>query len=290
MLILATSPFLVAGQSRTVALPSEAKPVTSPKPVSRFNGESGVFVPEWVADMQVSSPANVRQMIGAPFFKGATFDREVVNLPYYDMLVPVGKGESITVGQVQAEAVEEVSAETFRVAMQASEAKTNAAWYPESHVVAGQVITIRGEDFQHVQIYPILVSSSGSSYKKAGAINYSITRQRDAARRTPAYNGRQGYVAESVLKTGTWYKFGVTSEGIYQLDHSFFSGLGIDPASIDPRTVKVYGNGGAALPQVAGTYPYDDLVENALLTQGAGDGSFDAGDYVAFYSAGTGRW
>ena len=34
--------------------------------------------------MQVSSPVNVQEMIKAPFFTGASFDREVVNLPYTD--------------------------------------------------------------------------------------------------------------------------------------------------------------------------------------------------------------
>jgi hypothetical protein len=265
-------------------------PVSSPKAVSRFNGESGVFIPVWEKEMQVSSPVNVQEMIKAPFFTGASFDREVVNLPYFDMLVPVGKGESLTIGSVQAEGVQEVSDETFKLAMQSATLQKDAAWYPNSHVVTGQVISIRGEEFQHVQIYPILVAAGGSSYKKASTINYSVSRKQDPARRTPDLNARQGYVNESVLRSGAFYKFGITSEGMYQLDHSFFSGLGVDPASIDPRTIKVYGNGGATLPQVAGLYPHDDLVENALLAQGAGDGSFDANDYVAFYTPGLGRW
>ncbi len=326
LLLLATSPLLVFGQSRTSNVPSEAKPVTSPKPaltnspitlpipvtsttpfvepksvmastptttpkpVSRFNGSSGVFIPVWEKDIQVSNPANVNELIAAPFFTGASFDREVANLPYYDLLVPVGKGEVLEVGQVQAEGVEDQSAETFKKAVQVSELKKDFEWYPKAHVVAGQVITIQGEDFQHVQIYPILVNLSGSSFKKASAINYSVTRKPDAKRNATNYNARQGYVNESVLRTGAFYKFGVTSEGMYQLDHSFFSGLGVDPASIDPRTIKVYGNGGAALPQRSGLYPHDDLVENALLAQGANDGSFDANDYVAFYAPGLGRW
>ncbi|MBL0020699.1 MAG: hypothetical protein IPP17_30760 [Bacteroidetes bacterium] len=95
-------------------------PVSSPKAVSRFNGESGVFIPVWEKEMQVSSPVNVQEMIKAPFFTGASFDREVVNLPYFDMLVPVGKGESLTIGSVQAEGVQEVSDETFKLAMQSA--------------------------------------------------------------------------------------------------------------------------------------------------------------------------
>jgi hypothetical protein len=291
LMLLAGAPFLVNGQTRIASLPSTDKPTTAaPKPVSRFNGQSGVFVPEWSGDIRVSNPNNINQTIASPWFKEATLDREVVNLPYYDLLVPVGKMERLLVSEANAENVEEISAETFRVTTQAAKLKTDAAWYPSSNVVAGSIITIRGEDFQHILIYPIQVRTDGGSYRKAGAINYSLSRQRDAARKAPAYNARQGYVSESVLKNGTWYKFPVTSEGVYQLDQSFFTGLGVNTASIDPRTIKVYGNGGATLPQVAGTYPHDDLVENALLSQGEGDGNFDSGDYVAFYSAGMGHW
>lgn len=279
------------GQSRTATLqPAAEKPVTVPKAVSRFDGQRGVFIPEWMADIQVSNPIHPQQWIKAPWFKGASLDREVANLPYHDMLVPVRKGERLSIAQAQGENVEEQSAETFRISTQAAQLDLKADWYPSSHVVTGQVITIQGEDFQHVMIYPILVSSDGRSYRKAATVNYSLTRMRDAARNTPAYNGRQGYVSESVLKTGAWYKFPVTSEGMYQLDYNFFNNLGVNPSSIDPRTVKVYGNGGATLPQVAGTYSHDDLVENALLAQGEGDGNFGSGDYFAFYSSGMGRW
>lgn len=265
------------------------KPEVAPKPVSRFDGNSGVFIPVWTKDMAVSNPRDISKLIPSPWFEGASLDGEVVNLPFYDLMVPVGKEEVITPVDVKAESVQEVNAETYRTTAAAA-MLPEADWYPRSNVVAGQVVTIRGEDFQHLRIYPIQISTDGRTYRKAASVSYSVRRTRDAARRKPNYNARQGYVSTSVLNNGTWYKFPVTSEGLYQLDHSFFSGLGVDPSSIDPRTVKVYGNGGATLPQTAGRYPYDDLVENALIAQGETDGNFGTSDYFVFYSPGMGRW
>ncbi|MBL0015197.1 MAG: hypothetical protein IPP17_01870 [Bacteroidetes bacterium] len=53
---------------------------------------------------------------------------------------------------------------------------------------------------------------------------------------------------------------------------------------IDPRTIKVYGNGGATLPQVADFIRMTTWWRMRCWRRGAGDGSFDANDYVAFYT------
>jgi hypothetical protein len=281
---------VAAPTAPTAVVSQPVKPKATPKPVSRFDGQNGLFIPVWLPDMQVNAANDLNTLVAAPWFEGASLDPEVVNLPYYDLLVPVGKRESVTASQVQPEQVAEVSDATFQTTMTDVARAAGHDWYPTSHVMPGSVITIGGEDFQHVKLYPILVSVRGDRYRKAERISYSITKRQDARRTTPDYNGRMGYVNESVLNTGNWYKIGVTSEGLYQLDYSFFNALGVDVNAIDPRTVKVYGNGGAALPQVAGTYPYDDLMENAVLAQGETDGQLNAGDYFAFYAPGMGRW
>ncbi len=285
-----------AVRTSTVDLPaqpfaaSQPKPKAEPKPQSRFDGQNGLFIPVWQPNIQVNAMGNLNKFVDAPWFEGATLDPRVSNLPYYDLVVPVGKQQVVVATQVQAEQVNEVRNATFQETAIAAALSTEDEWYPNSHVVPGQIITIKGEDFQHVHIYPILISTRGDRYKKADRINYSVATRNDATRKSPNYNARMGYVTESALNTGNWYKIGVTSEGIYQLDYTFFSGLGVDPSQIDPRTVRVFGNGGAMLPQKAGIYPYDDVMENAIVGQGEGDGVFDQGDYFVFYSPGLGRW
>ncbi|MFM2375817.1 MAG: hypothetical protein RLZZ165_914, partial [Bacteroidota bacterium] len=252
LLSCALLPATSLGQSQPAVPVGGVSATTEPKPSTSFDGKNGIFVPEWTTDLAVSDPADMEKTIKAPWFRGASLDRKVANLPYYDFLVPVGKDQRLTLGEIQAENPEEIYSGIFQGTCKAAGLPQDAAWYPDSHVLTGSIITIQGEDYQHVMVYPILVSASGSSYKRADVIRYSISRQHDTNRRAGGYNSRQGYASESVLRNGTWYKFPVTSEGIYALDQSFFSGIGVDPATVDPRSVRIFGNGGAALPQTAG--------------------------------------
>nr|MDA3860846.1 hypothetical protein [Melioribacteraceae bacterium] len=87
----------------------------------------------------------------------------------------------------------------------------------------------------------------------------------------------------SVKFEGTWYKFKATEEGIYKISRSELISLGIDAASVDPRTIKIFNNGGSALSEkVLSTTPYG-MIENAIYISGEDDGSFDENDYILFY-------
>ena len=94
----------------------------------------------------------------------------------------------------------------------------------------------------------------------------------------------------SVLATGKWYKIGLTKNGIYKLDKAFLSSLGIDLATIDPRNIKIYGNGGKLLSEKNSDFHFDDLKENAINVSGEADGIFDVNDYVLFYGQSTDAW
>lgn len=97
-------------------------------------------------------------------------------------------------------------------------------------------------------------------------------------------------VANSVLAVGNWIRFEAQEEGIYKIDFNFLSSAGFNPSEIDPRTLKIYNNGGKELPEnVADPRPVD-LVENAIKVIGESDGSFNQGDYILFYGRGTNFW
>jgi hypothetical protein len=93
-----------------------------------------------------------------------------------------------------------------------------------------------------------------------------------------------------LLASGNWYKVAVDKDGIYKLDKSFLDGLGISTSSIDPRNIRIYGNGGGMLPEANSIARYDDLQENAVKVVGEEDGRFDDGDYVLFFAQGPTRW
>ncbi len=93
--------------------------------------------------------------------------------------------------------------------------------------------------------------------------------------------------AHSVLAEGTWYRFEAPEEGIYKITRDMLSDMGIDADNVDPRTIKIYNNGGYILPwKVSAPRPFG-LTENAILVKGEEDGRFDAGDYILFYGRGT---
>jgi hypothetical protein len=90
----------------------------------------------------------------------------------------------------------------------------------------------------------------------------------------------------SVLARGDWYKIGVVQSGLHRLDATFLRGLGLNPARLNPAHLRLYGNGGAMLPQRNDAPRERDLVENAIYVSGEQDGVFDNQDYVLFYAQG----
>lgn len=94
-------------------------------------------------------------------------------------------------------------------------------------------------------------------------------------------------IENSVLANGTWYRFEAPEEGVYRIDRSTLTSLGIDAASVDPRTIKIYNNGGYQLNEKVTAERTVDLTENAIRVVGESDGSFDEGDHILFYGRGT---
>jgi len=89
----------------------------------------------------------------------------------------------------------------------------------------------------------------------------------------------------SVLAAGDWYRFEAPEEGIYKIDRNFLQAIGIDVNATDfnPKTIKIYNNGGYPLPEDLSKSNNQGLIENALTVIGEEDGRFDTGDYIIFY-------
>ena len=93
----------------------------------------------------------------------------------------------------------------------------------------------------------------------------------------------------SVLADHTWYKVGVTEDGVYGLDYATLQSSGIDMSQLDPSQIRMYGNVQGPLPEANADERYDDLTEIAIQVTGADDGSFDEGDRILFYGQGPVR-
>ncbi|WP_428667162.1 type IX secretion system sortase PorU [Runella sp.] len=92
-----------------------------------------------------------------------------------------------------------------------------------------------------------------------------------------------GIAQTSVLNEGRLFKIGITQTGVYQLDAAFLRKIGVNPTEINPKDLRLFGNGGAMLPQLNKTPRATDLTENAVMVKGENDGRFDEGDALWFF-------
>lgn len=140
----------------------------------------------------------------------------------------------------------------------------------------------------YVYFSPIVYTNGG--LKRVKSISYLIENQSSQPNiRQSLSNGGRNINANTVLKQGNWFKFGVNKSGIYKLDKNFLTQLGV-PSSVDPRTIQIYGAGGTMLPIVnQASYP-TDLQENSIYVQGESKGTMDAEDYILFYAIGVDQW
>lgn len=97
-------------------------------------------------------------------------------------------------------------------------------------------------------------------------------------------------VTNSVLANGKWVRFEAPEEGMYKITRSVLASFGIDANTVDPRTIKIYNNGGKTLPELLTQPRPSDLVENAIIVVGEEDGKFDENDYIIFYGRGAAFW
>lgn len=87
----------------------------------------------------------------------------------------------------------------------------------------------------------------------------------------------------SVLQEGDWYGLTTSKTGIYRITYSDLQSFGIDPAMVNPKTIRIFGNGNGMLPEPVFEPRYDELQENAIQVFGEDDLTFDPGDYILFF-------
>lgn len=129
---------------------------------------------------------------------------------------------------------------------------------------------------------PIIKDANG--YKKVVSLSYSYSYKSIGSR----FVNRRS-IMNSAFASGNWFRFYVENSGVYKVSKSFLQSLGVD-VSVDPRTIKIYGNGGRMLPLLNSTPYPDDIVENAIQFVGEEDGVFNDADYILFYAEGVDNW
>lgn len=88
------------------------------------------------------------------------------------------------------------------------------------------------------------------------------------------------------LANGQFFKIKVDRSGIFKITKQFLVSNGINPANINPKNFRIYGNGGIMLPEFNQDLRYSALQEDAIQVVGEDDGVWDDGDYALFYAQG----
>ena len=94
----------------------------------------------------------------------------------------------------------------------------------------------------------------------------------------------------SVLSKGEWYKFSIDTTGVFKIDLDVLKDMGVNTTNLNPKNIRIYGNGGAMLSELNQQQNALTLKENALFVKGEDDGVFHADDYVLFYGKGPHDW
>ncbi|HOY31195.1 MAG TPA: type IX secretion system sortase PorU [Bacteroidales bacterium] len=121
-------------------------------------------------------------------------------------------------------------------------------------------------------------------------VSFSFDYSYSTTKILPSVNKAYQYASHSVLSSGDWYRVDVFRSGIHIITYNDLVSLGINVSDIDPKNIRVYGNGGSMLPEDNSKFRFDDLVENAIFVYGEGDGIFDQNDYILFYAKGPEKW
>jgi hypothetical protein len=234
----------------------------------------------------LSEPKKLLETTKDSFLENVTRDYSKNNLPYY-LENYILKGSSVPTFNLNNSIIREL---TFSEVEKIEEFKK---FITANFEISSTIGKSRFEDIVYAKIIPIRLNASTGKYEflesyvafwNNDQINSQLTI--DAAKRVK----KTSNVTSSVLATGKWYKIGVTKDGVYKINKSFLSDLGLDIENIDPRTIRIYGNGGKLMPEKNSVFRYDDLQENAIAVVGENDGVFDSNDYILFYGQSTDIW
>lgn len=137
-----------------------------------------------------------------------------------------------------------------------------------------------------VMIYPLRINAATGQIEKLVSFDLQIQASYSSERSMRS----RSYATTSVLASGAWFKIGVTNTGIHRINRTLLTSIGVDVDNIDPRNIRIYGNGQGQLPFSNNAPHYDDLHEYAIMVQGESDGVFDANDAVLFYGVSPNTW
>ncbi|MDQ3051522.1 MAG: type IX secretion system sortase PorU, partial [Bacteroidota bacterium] len=236
---------------------------------------AGVKTLQW--KQEVVSKYGENESVKLLNFEGAKYDGTLNSLPYYTERIPhpfPGTLVTVVLKNVQYEPF------TSNAFIDLSQIGT------EPQLIANPV-TERKQAQLGISLLPIRKNPMTQSLERIVSFDFDFIPGLPA----PAQGVQKAYTANSVLSSGNWYKLAVNNTGIHIITVDLLRDMGMNPATVNPSRIRVFGNGGGMLPFLNSQFRHDDLAENAIFVNDGGvAGIFDGSDYVLFYGEAPTDW
>lgn len=246
-------------------------------PILAFSQLNGDITVNWQGKKEANYSEN---KIIIPYFTGSGFrfdmTKKSITLLENLKLSNVSNGSSVQINNVVYEPISRTDLGDLTV--------ENIPQKPNE-----SLMITNARDIKHAFLSLNPIIRDGNSFKRIKSFSYSISNS-TARNANSSIFQKTAAISNSVLASGDWYRFYIQKSGVYKVTKSFLQSLGFDPSKVDPRRIKIYGNGGRMLPLANSAYYPEDLTENAIQVIGESDGTFNNEDYILFYAEGVENW
>jgi len=226
-------------------------------------------------DFPLPEISQAEEPLSIPFFNGAGFSSTDIPLPIYAVRFPVSGHGTIDINAV----VRRSSSSQFTVSQEVVNELSDEIEY--SYLIEQE----RGQFFARIFFVPMWMRDGNLQLAEHIVISASFSPG------SPAFSasGRSGFKDKSELAEGQIFKIAVDESGIFRIDADFLNKAGLSPSGIRVDQLRVLGNRGGMLPQLAGAPRVDDVEEIPVKRMGSGQ-LFSEGAYLLFYAEGPSIW
>ncbi len=121
---------------------------------------------------------------------------------------------------------------------------------------------------------------------RATLLNYEQAKNWRVPRQPSLIALKRAETFDPFAHSASWVKIGIEDAGVYSISGTALSNAGMDTASIDPKTLRVFWMGGRELPN-DNSVARPEFREIAIRVEGESDGILDVGDEIIFYAHGA---
>jgi len=225
------------------------------------------------------------ESVMTPYFEGAGFDPQNFGfLPVYTESIRLD--EDYATVQVQLTDIQyEEAGEVVTGVLETLTSMGMASVGDDFHVIAN-IAHERKQPYLYLTLLPLRMNALTGHYEKLLSFGITIIPGVHSRRENVVHT----YADNSVLRDGNWIKIKVAQSGLYRITYNDLENYGLDPATVDPHELRLYGNRAGLLPESNFEYSYDDLSQIAIQVAGEEDGSFDPSDYILFFGESPVQW